>query len=89
VVKQEVKANVVSQLREAIIESNVPLNQLSKISGVHRSQLSRFMRGERDISLAGAAAVCQALGYQLTKIEPQPAQKKPRGRPRRKSDSGN
>jgi transcriptional regulator with XRE-family HTH domain len=75
VVKREVKANVVEQLREAIVESKMPLNRLSKVSGVHRSQLSRFLRCERDISLAAAAAVCQALGYELTKITP-PAPKR-------------
>ena len=84
--KQEGKPTLVEQLREAIIESKMPLNRLSKASGVHRSQLSRFLRGERDISLAGASAVCLALGYQLTKVTP-PVPKKTTRRARAK-DAG-
>jgi transcriptional regulator with XRE-family HTH domain len=77
------KPTVVEQLREAITQSGIPLNQLSKASGVHRSQLSRFLRGERDISLEGASAICQALGLELAHTTAPSAEKAKPTRPKK------
>jgi transcriptional regulator with XRE-family HTH domain len=56
---------VVEQLRAMIRASGQSLNQLSKSCGVGRDRLSRFVRGERGISLEAADRVCQALGLRL------------------------
>jgi transcriptional regulator with XRE-family HTH domain len=57
---------MVMQLRDAIHASGRSLNQLSKECGVDRSRLSRFVRGERNISFEAAMRICEALG--ITKI---------------------
>ena len=54
------------QLRQFITGSGITLYQLSQESGVHRSQLSRFVRGERDLGLEMAEKVCKVLGLNLT-----------------------
>jgi transcriptional regulator with XRE-family HTH domain len=56
------------QLREAIAGSKMSLNQLARESGVHAAQLSRFMRGERSLTLKAAAKVCACLGWQLAPL---------------------
>ncbi|HEX3152819.1 MAG TPA: helix-turn-helix transcriptional regulator [Gemmataceae bacterium] len=45
---------LIGQLKAAIRESGISLNELAKRSGVHNSQLSRFVRGEHDLSLSAA-----------------------------------
>jgi transcriptional regulator with XRE-family HTH domain len=56
---------LVEQLREAIRDSGKTLYQLSKDAGVGKDQLSRFMRGERTLTLPVAEKVCRALGLRL------------------------
>ncbi len=60
--------DLVEQIRQAIIDSGQSLNELSRLTGVHVSRISRFVRGERSIDVAAASALCQALGYGLAKI---------------------
>jgi transcriptional regulator with XRE-family HTH domain len=78
--KRKSEEGLTGQLRKAIQESGQSLNQLSKTCGVHNTQLSRFMRGERDITLAAATRICEALRLRLTSAGP-PAQ--PKKRPRK------
>ena len=59
------RPDVQSQLRRAIAASGSSLNQLEKAAKVHRAQLSRFVRGERSLTLAAAARVCAHLGLRL------------------------
>jgi transcriptional regulator with XRE-family HTH domain len=61
---------LVEQLREAIRRSGQSLNQLSAACGVGRDRLSRFMRGERDITLGAAEKICLALHLKLTGDKP-------------------
>ena len=61
---------MVEQLKTAIRESGLPLNQIEKASGVGREQLSRFLRDERTLTLPAVSRLCEALGYQLTKVAP-------------------
>jgi len=56
-----------AQIRRAIRESGLPLNQLATRCGVDRGRLSRFVRGERDLTLAAADRLCCVLGLVLRK----------------------
>jgi transcriptional regulator with XRE-family HTH domain len=53
------------QLRQAIHDSGKSQYQLAKESGVHKTALSRFMRGERDLTLASTTSLCEVLGLQF------------------------
>jgi transcriptional regulator with XRE-family HTH domain len=61
------KTGLVQQLRDAIEGCGLSLNRLGKSSGVATPQLSRFMRGERTLTLPAAEKLCEALGLELTK----------------------
>jgi transcriptional regulator with XRE-family HTH domain len=61
---------LIAVLKEAVGESGLSLNELSRRSGVDQSQLSRFMRGERYLSLEAASKLFDALGLVARKGEP-------------------
>lgn len=63
--KAGLEADVVTRLREAISASGFSLNKLGQQAGIDQSRLSRFMRGERDLTLAAAARLCNVLGLGL------------------------
>jgi hypothetical protein len=71
---------VVEQLRQAIRDSGKGLNALGAECGVDGGRLSRFMRGERDLTLEGAAAVCKALGLYLARESAAPEPKRRKGK---------
>jgi transcriptional regulator with XRE-family HTH domain len=56
---------VSEQLRAAIVESGLSLQELGRSAGVAASVLSRFVRGERTLKLATVDRLCVALGYGL------------------------
>ncbi|HEX5269793.1 MAG TPA: helix-turn-helix transcriptional regulator [Gemmataceae bacterium] len=56
---------MIGQIREAIQGSGKTLVELSASTHVSPSQLSRFLRGERDLTLTSAARVCEVLGLEL------------------------
>ena len=51
--------------RSAIERSEVSLKELSKRSKVHQSQLYRFMRKERGLSIKSAEQVARQIGLEL------------------------
>ena len=57
---------MVDQLRQAIAACGLSLAQLARATGVHRAQLSRFMRAERTLTFAVAGKLCAYLGLELT-----------------------
>jgi plasmid maintenance system antidote protein VapI len=59
------KADIVDQLRAAIKKSGETEYAIAKAAGVHTSVMSRFMRGDRGISLETAARLCDHLGMTL------------------------
>jgi transcriptional regulator with XRE-family HTH domain len=61
---------VVEQLRQAIRQSGQALNQLSQRCGVGRDRLSRFLRGERGLTLEAAEKVCRVLRLELSPLVP-------------------
>src|SRR5262245_16469785 len=56
---------IVAQLRQAIRGSGLSLNELGRRTGVTEGQLSRFLRGDRTLTLPAAAKVCLYLGLEL------------------------
>jgi transcriptional regulator with XRE-family HTH domain len=61
------RRSLAEDMRRAIEESGITMYKLSQDSGVDRSQLSRFMRNERDLSLTVADKLCEVLGMKLTR----------------------
>jgi hypothetical protein len=58
--------DLADQLRQAIAGCGRSLNRLAKETGVNKSQLSRFMRNERSLTMLAAAKLCAHLGFYLT-----------------------
>jgi transcriptional regulator with XRE-family HTH domain len=56
---------VIHQLQDAIRASGLSLNELGRRTGVSEGQLSRFLRGDRTLTLPAAARVCQYFGLEL------------------------
>jgi transcriptional regulator with XRE-family HTH domain len=66
-------ASVAASLRQAILDSGISLNQLGQRTGIHHSRLSRFVREERDLTLAAVDRLCEVLGLRLTGTGTRPA----------------
>ncbi len=58
------------QLRAALAESKLSAYALAKESGVDAAVLSRFLSGERDITLGTAAKLAHVLGLTLVAESP-------------------
>lgn len=56
-------------LRSAIERSGLTAYALGQLAGVTAPQVMRFMKGERDLTLATAAKLAQALGLELTAMQ--------------------
>ncbi len=69
--------NVIQQLKEAIQESGRTLTDISRESGVGIDRLSRFVRGERDLTGHAIGKVCESLGLELRSLK---RQRKPKGK---------
>jgi transcriptional regulator with XRE-family HTH domain len=67
VAKQRAQPNLDQQLRQAIRESGLSLNALGRRAGIDHGRLSRYVRGERDLTLAAVTKLCEALGLQLAR----------------------
>ncbi len=61
----EQSTDIIEQLKAAINGSGKSRYALSCASGVPQSALSRFMSGERGLSLESAAKLADALGLEL------------------------
>lgn len=59
------RVGLVDQLRDAIRASDRTDHDLAIAAGVAPSALSRFMRGERGLTLDTVDALCEVLGYRL------------------------
>ncbi len=57
-------------LRRAIQDSGLSYNALRRLAGVNQAQVSRFMLGERDLTLQVASRLCLVLGCELTRTGP-------------------
>jgi transcriptional regulator with XRE-family HTH domain len=74
--------SLADQLRQAIRETGQSLTQLGKAAGLDSGRLSRFLRGEGDLSLTAAARLCQVLHLHLVRDGNSAAA----GQPRSQSD---
>ena len=57
--------NVIRQLQDAIRQSGRSLRDLGRETDVGADRLSRFMRGQRSLTLPGVARLADALGLEL------------------------
>lgn len=57
--------DIEKQLRDTILASGQSLNQLAHDAGVSDGQLSRFVRGERTLTLETVARLCRVLGLKF------------------------
>lgn len=55
-------------LRAAIERSGLTVYAVSQLAGVSPQQIGRFLREERDITLATASKLAQALGLELRPV---------------------
>lgn len=51
-------------LRDAILNSGLPLLEFQRATGVHRASISRFLRGERSLRLDRADVLAAYLGVE-------------------------
>ena len=61
------KQNVVDQLRHAIRESGQTQLAISAATGIPQGNLSKFLSGERGVSIENFALLCDHLKLKLTK----------------------
>lgn len=57
--------DLVEVIKAAIKKSGLSLNELSRQAGVAVPQISRFVSGERGLTVAVAAKLCEALHLRL------------------------
>jgi plasmid maintenance system antidote protein VapI len=65
--KEQQRTALADALRKAIQDSGLSYNELRRRAGVNQAQVSRFMVGERDLTLQVASRLCLSLGYELVK----------------------
>jgi transcriptional regulator with XRE-family HTH domain len=63
---------MIVQIQQAIRDSGLTLGELGRTTGVSAGQLSRFLRGERMLSLPATAKLCEALRLHLVAEQAQP-----------------
>jgi transcriptional regulator with XRE-family HTH domain len=83
-VKKSVPDGLAEALRRAIEASGLSQNQIGLKAGMEPSRISRFMRGERGLTVEAVERIGEALGLRLTfneaaapEPEPTPAKKSP------------
>jgi transcriptional regulator with XRE-family HTH domain len=64
---------VVLQLQQAIRASGLSLHELGRRTGVSQGQLSRFLRGDRTLTLPAAARLCLYFRLGLRREEENPS----------------
>jgi transcriptional regulator with XRE-family HTH domain len=52
-------------IRQAVVDTGLPLQQVAEAAGVDRASLSRFVRGERSLRLDIADRLAEFLGLEL------------------------
>ncbi len=65
--------------RDAIRDADCPLMEITRQTGIDHSQLSRFMRGERGLSITTAERVAAVVGLELKRFKSKAQIKRKRG----------
>jgi transcriptional regulator with XRE-family HTH domain len=65
--KKQSPTQISVALREAVAAAPDSLRSLAADTGIDVSHLSRWMRGERDLTLAHVDALCARLGLRLAR----------------------
>ena len=81
---EEQIADLERQLRDAVNKSGLSLNEIERRCGVSHAVLSRFLRGDRTLTLPIASKLCQLLGLRLTMDSPPAGQPEPPAKKGRK-----
>ena len=55
-----------NQIKQARIKSGLSQEQLSEITGIHRSDISRFENGKRNLNIPILEKICEAVGANLS-----------------------
>lgn len=58
--------SILDELLQAIRSSGMSLNQISKLSGVNRSAIAAWLRGEASPTVQNAESVLIVIGYRFT-----------------------
>ena len=64
---KQLNENLSEALRREINASGLAMRKIQDETGIDRSVLSRFMSGNRSISIETADKICKLLGLRLTK----------------------
>jgi transcriptional regulator with XRE-family HTH domain len=54
------------QIRQAVLDSDMSRNQIATETGIDKGSLSRFVNGERGLSVAAIDKVADLLGLEVT-----------------------
>jgi hypothetical protein len=57
------------QLRAALIDTEIPITEIAKATGVHRVNITQFRSGKRDLPLRSIETIADFLGFELRLIE--------------------
>jgi transcriptional regulator with XRE-family HTH domain len=81
---------LIAVIKEAVNNSGMSLTKLAEVCGVSQPQLSRFMAGQRTLTLNSAAKLFETLGLEVVKGKAGPragrlpgASEQPRSQPQR------
>ena len=72
VVTIDTMVTITEILRQAIVDSGLPLQQVAERAGVERASLSRFVRGQRTLRLDMADRLAAYFGFELKKAGKRP-----------------
>jgi transcriptional regulator with XRE-family HTH domain len=62
-------SSLLDEVRQAIRDCGLSLNQLGQLAGVDSGRLSRFMRGERDLTGQAISKLAEALRLKIVRPE--------------------
>ena len=80
--RKKVQQTLTGQLRAIVRDCGKTLGELARETGVDKSALSRFLRGERGLSMEGLDKLGQCLGLAIVQVKKTGMGKtrKPKGR---------
>jgi hypothetical protein len=68
--RKKTTERLTDQLRQAVADSGRTLGEFSRDTGIDKSALSRFVNGERGLSMEGLDAIGKYLGLRIVADKP-------------------